>query len=106
MISAPRVYLWALPLMSTDCVLLAVVDLKPANVYSASGYFALGCSIGTLSGQSTIAALWTALGPSGLYRRFLFSIIWLSLLLSAVAIGLRLRPESLVILPALGIILP
>ncbi len=101
MISAPRVYLGTLPLIATGCVLVAALDLKPANPYSAWESFAIGCSIGTLFGQTTIAAFWTALGPSGLYRRLLFSIIWLTLLVSAVAIGLRLRPESLNV-PALG----
>jgi hypothetical protein len=102
MTSASRVYVWTAPLIALGCLLVAGLDLDAQTPDSPYGWFVIGCALGTMFGQTTIAAFWTALGPPPLYARLLASLLWLTLLSLAFVIGFRFERQSLEVLPLLG----
>lgn len=61
------------------CSLVAVIDPNRHE------HVAIGFILGTLFGQTTLAAAWTALGPLPLMWRLPFSFLWLSCLMLAFA---------------------
>jgi hypothetical protein len=102
MTAGSRLHVWALALIASGWVLVASPDLRYASPQSLWGRFVVGFAIGTLFGQTTVAAFWTALGSAPLYGRLLSALVWLGLLLLAIAISLRLEHVSAE-LPMVGV---
>src|SRR5688572_3087230 len=102
MSAATRLYRWTLPLIALGLVLLALPDRDNSGIRSFYHYFRTGLAFGTLFGQATVVALWTALGPAGLRRRLTVAAIWLALLVASILIGLTDGPSLLEGLTVLG----
>src|SRR4051812_45586475 len=98
---ASRVNVLGLVLIVIGLAVVASLPLK-SPPKSPLGYFLTGCAVGTLFGQTTIAAFWTVLGSPPLHRRVLWSLIWLILLLVAIAISVRFESPMLSIVPMIG----
>ena len=99
-----RLYVWALLMIGLGCALVAGLDLQSFRGKPVLEFFVVGYAIGTLFGQTTVAAFWCAFGSSPLHRRVIVSLAWLTLLLVVIAIGFRfsgVRRE----LPMVGIAL-
>lgn len=88
-----RLCLWIGPLAILGPLVLVVMNPR------GPAYVALGYLFGTLFGQATFPAAWTAFGPFPLIWRLPLSLCWLGLLGVALAINIGLHdgPEDLMV---------
>ncbi len=102
---APRhyVYLGTLPLIALGAFVLAAVPINGRNDFVED--FCIGALLGTMFGQTTMAAAWTALGPAPLILRLPLSLLWVVLLLAALGLGsvVRSTPQQVVVLMAVSL---
>ena len=83
-----RVLLWVGPLVGLALLLMASVRPEPQP--DPWEYVTIGLVYGTLFGQATLAAAWTALGPLPLVWRLPLSLVWLVALIVALAVNVSL----------------
>jgi hypothetical protein len=76
-----RVCIWALPLVGLGCLLVVAADAQRHE------HIGIGYILGTMFGQTTLAAAWTALGPLKLIWRLPLSMAWLALLVTAMTVN-------------------
>ena len=74
--------------------MIALIPIGPGR--GPPNAILIGFSLGTIFGQTTLAATWTAFGPLSLVRRLPLSLAWMGLLGIAIAIniGLQGRPSD------------
>src|SRR5688572_25323687 len=98
----PRFYgpIGAISLLAVGCAFLVVFD--PDGKGRLAEYLGLGYLFGTLFGQATLAAAWTALGSHRLYWRLALTIGWLFLMWCCVAANMVLHGGPNEILLVLG----
>jgi hypothetical protein len=82
-----RVFLWTGPLLILSWLSLAVLDPDPGGGLIET--LGLGYFFGSLFGQATLAAAWSAWGPGRVVWRIPLSLIWVVSL--AVAIGINVE---------------
>jgi hypothetical protein len=75
-------------LVTAGWALIALIE--PDGGTGWWSYAAKGLLIGTMFGQTTIAGAWAALGPYPLLKRLPLSLVWIAVLLLAVAINMTL----------------
>lgn len=83
------ILLLTLPLIVLACIVLAAVPIAPGG----HEHLFIGIALGTLYGQTTVAAAWTAFGPGRLIWRFPLSLLWLVLILAVFCAGSALRNQ-------------
>src|SRR5687767_11500919 len=86
-----RLYCYSAALVVTGCILTAAIPIHLA--VGPFGSLIMGYFFGTMFGQGTLAAAWAALGPSPRVWRMPLSLLWMFLIVAAVA--LHLREEAL-----------
>jgi len=74
------------PILGLSWVVLALFD--PDGSSRRSEYIGLGYLFGTLFGQTTLAAAWTALGPLPWYVRLVLAPLWLAILWGCLALNI------------------
>jgi len=86
------------PILGLSWLVLALFD--PDGSTRRSEYIGLGYLFGTLFGQTTLAAAWTALGPLPWYVRLVLAPIWLVILWGCLALNMGIHggPDELVLL--------
>lgn len=77
--SPQRIIVPVIALIALGC--LALMTIGPAA--ESFRFIAVGLIFGTLFGQSTLAAAWSALGPLPLIWRLPLSLLWIAALVSA-----------------------
>lgn len=98
-------YLGAAPLIVVGCVVLFVEhpDTTPSELLK---WIIVGCILGTMFGQTTVASAWSAFGPLPLIWRLPLSVIWTALLFASLGLNLkRAGHGSPRAVAALGVIL-
>lgn len=80
------------PLLVTSWLVMALVDPGIGEEH-----LAIGAILGTISGHTTLAAAWTALGPGPLRWRLPLALAWCILLIVALAAGLNGPPAEIVV---------
>jgi hypothetical protein len=83
-----RILLWAVPVLVSQWMAIATTDPDGRHV---SDHVSIGFFIGSLFGQATLAAAWTALGPGPIRWRIPLSLVWVAMLPVAIAINLGLN---------------
>jgi len=91
---------WLGPLIAASILLLTVAN--PTSLPRPANYFVVGWILGTLFGQTTLAAAWSALGPFSLAWRLPLSLAWLSALIIGLAINLKVSGEPFAATLVLG----
>ncbi len=84
-----RVFLWAGPVVALGWLLIAVLDPDPPR--RIGEYLGLGFFFGTMFGQATLAAAWTAFGPAPLVWRLPLSLVWVAMLIVAIGVNVGLN---------------
>ena len=80
-----RVFCWAVPLICIQWLAFALLDPEAGGAaFRCANH---GFMFGTLFGQTTLAASWTALGPGPLRWRLPLSLLWIASLPAAIAIS-------------------
>lgn len=82
-----RLALWGLLLIALGCLL--IIFVRPGR--PVTEYVAIGVLFGTLFGQTTLAAAWTAWGPWALVYRAPLSLVWVGLLTLSLAVQASLN---------------
>ena len=80
-----RVFAWELPVVLLNWLLIAFIQLGPANNLPET--IARQALAGTLFGLTTVAAAWTAFGPLSFRWRLPFSLLWVLAQVPAIAIN-------------------
>ena len=80
-----QVIFWTAPLIALTWLMIVVVDPTPGGQVIQS--IAVGFFLGAMYGQTTLAAVWTVVGPGPLARRLRYSLVWIALLAVAVAMN-------------------
>src|SRR5688500_6078532 len=93
-----RILLTLVPLLGIGWLCLAGID--PDGKNRLHEYIGLGHLLGTLFGQTSVLAAWSAFGPLPWYVRLPLAVVWLVLLLVAVVINMTLHggPEEILLL--------
>jgi hypothetical protein len=97
-----RVFLWTAPVIAVQWLLLVVLDPDAGSGLLET--LSIGFFLGTMLGQTTLAAAWAPLGPGPLVWRLPLSLIWLALLALGLTLNLALHrgpPGDFVILMGL-----
>ena len=80
-----RVFLWVAPVIGVGLLIMALLSPRPGG--GALEYVAIGFLLGTMFGQGTLVSAWTAFGPAPLVWRLPLSLLWLVLLVGALAVS-------------------
>jgi hypothetical protein len=89
-----RLAVTTLAFIAASCLLLPVVEPDGP----AGDYVGIGFLLGTLFGQTNVAAAWVALGPGPLNWRLPLSLMWVGLLVACLAMNVAIHggPNSAV----------
>jgi hypothetical protein len=69
-------------------ILIVAIGIDGAGVYE---YVTIGFFLGSVFGQTTLAAAWAALGPGWIAWRIPLSLVWVAMLPVAIAINLEIH---------------
>lgn len=87
-----RLYSWASGLIGVACLLLGL--FHPSDARGPLDYVVIGLLLGTLFGQTTMAAAWTAFGPGHLLLRLPLAMLWVVVIIAAFAAGLAMHQDA------------
>lgn len=83
-----RILFWATPVLLLQWIVLITIKLDGPGWYE---YVAIGFFLGSVFGQTTLAAAWAALGPGRIAWRILLSLVWVAMLPVAIAINIGIH---------------
>jgi hypothetical protein len=88
-----RILFWTAPVLALHWILIAAVPLHGPGPYE---YVTIGFFLGSVFGQTTLAAAWAALGPAPIAWRVPLSFAWAAMLpvVIAINIGLHTGPND------------